>query len=319
MNTTPQDNDTGAAVTAPARLLAIDDSSLIHRLLKTRLSNERLEVHSAITGEEGISMARQILPEVILLDIDLPGSSGFDVLLELQADERTHAIPVIFISGDPDPTQKVRAFEMGAIDFVMKPFNSAELRARVRSAVRMSNMIRMLAQRAQLDGLTGLCNREYFDRRLAQETSAAARHGHGIALVMCDLDHFKHINDSYGHPFGDLVLEEFAHLLSLCRDNDICCRYGGEEFAIILPQSTAEEAYTLVDRIRQRLTEIKWRDHDDVVVTASFGISDSARAESATPMHLVISADRALYKAKHNGRNRIELAPLRDQPGKQVA
>ena len=294
---------------APARLLAIDDSSLIHRLLKTRLASERLEVFCAANGEEGLRLARAMQPEVILLDYNMPDMTGFEVLLELQGDQITRSIPVILVSGEADTDLKVRAFELGAIDFVLKPFNSAEMRARVRSAVRMSTMIRMLAQRAQLDGLTGLWNREHFDRRLSQELNSGDRYAHAVSLVMCDLDHFKQINDSFGHPFGDQVLEEFAHQLGVCRDIDICCRYGGEEFAIILPQTAAEEAATMVERLRTRLTETTWRDHDDLVVTASFGISDTARIDPVTAYELVSSADKALYAAKHNGRNRIEIAP----------
>ncbi len=280
------------------RLLAIDDSSLIHRLLKSRLKNERIEIHHATDGIEGLHMARKLLPDVVLLDIDIPQIDGFETLRELKADPSTHDIPVIFISGMVDTDTKVRGLELGAIDFIAKPFDIAELKARVRSAVRIRSLIRMLAQRAQIDGLTGLWNRSYFNDRLAQEISEAKRHDKPLALMMCDLDHFKPLNDNYGHPFGDHVLEEFAQLLSEGRDNDVSCRYGGEEFAVIFPHTDANEAAKVADRLRRGLQRCSWHNHTKLVVTASFGVTDLSRVAEPTNDAMIDSADKALYAAK---------------------
>lgn len=292
------------------RLLAIDDSTLIHRLLKSRLKHERIEIHHADDGDVGIAMAKSLLPDVILLDIDLPGKDGFEILRELKGDVVTHDIPVVFVSGTVDTSTKVRGLELGAIDFVAKPFDLAELKARLRSAVRIRSLIKMLAQRAQLDGLTGLWNRSYFNDRLAQEIAEARRHGHNLALTICDLDHFKRLNDTFGHPFGDHVLEQFAELIGQGRDNDIACRYGGEEFAIILPHSSAEDAARVAERMRAELERRVWMNQSKHVITASFGISDLARAGEPTSEALIASADKALYKAKET-RNTVYVAPGR--------
>jgi two-component system, cell cycle response regulator len=294
------------------RLLAIDDSLLIHRLLKTRLKNERIEIHCATSATQGLNLAKTLLPEVILLDIDMPEMSGFDVLRLLKADPLTHDIPVIFVSGSYETESKVRGFDMGAIDFVTKPFDVNELKARVRSAVRIRMLIKLLAQRAQIDGLTGLWNRSYFDDRLHGEISNAQRHSMSLALILCDLDNFKRLNDTYGHPFGDHVLEEFARLLNTGRAGDIACRYGGEEFVIVLPQTTAEDAATIADRYRSAIKSIHWPGRPDLVVTCSFGVSDLERSGTATALAILDSADQALYSAKQSGRDRVVLAePLK--------
>lgn len=293
------------------RLLAIDDSALIIRLLRTRLKHERIDIASARNGSEGLAEARRILPDVILLDLDLPDMDGFDVLRELKADSRTHDIPVIIVSGSTSTPSKVKGLEMGAVDFVTKPFDLAELKARVRSAVRIQQLIRMLAQRAQLDGLTGLWNRTYFDDRLADAIADAQRHRTEVSLIMCDLDRFKSLNDEHGHPFGDHVLEVFAQLLASGRVGDIPCRYGGEEFGIILPHTNAEEALKVAERIRTALREQTWEGHHKLTVTASLGVTDMASAGEATPRAMIEAADQALYAAKEAGRDRVAVAPRR--------
>lgn len=315
--TTPSDNVMEATTTfkdpqsknqRPAQLLAIDDSPLIHRLLKTRLKRERLQIHHAMSGEEGINKAIELIPDVILLDLDMPGQNGFQVLHQLKENRSTHEIPVIFVSGSCSTDQKVHALEMGAIDFVTKPFELAELRARVRSALRIHQLIRMLAERAQLDALTGLWNRAYFDERLRREIEESERHGHPLSLIFADLDHFKMLNDEHGHTFGDLVLEEFAHILTHGRAGDVACRYGGEEFVVIATHTNADEAVTVANRYRTALEQKCWQGFPELTITASFGVSDLLRSRSFVPADLVNSADQALYEAKESGRNCIRTA-----------
>jgi two-component system, cell cycle response regulator len=296
------------------RLLAIDASAMIHRLLKARLRSERLEIHSASSASGGLDAARALLPEVILLDVDVPeavDSDAFGVLEQLKADPLTHDIPVIVVSGSTDTKLKIRAFDMGAIDFVTKPFDIGELRARVRSAVRVRLLISMLAQRAQIDGLTGLWNRAHFDSRLHDEIASAQRHGTELALILCDLDNFKRLNDSFGHPFGDQVLEEFGRILTAGRSGDIACRYGGEEFAIIAPSTNAEKAAAIAERCRVDLRERRWVTSESLVVTASFGVTDLQRVAEASVAAMVQSADDALYSAKQQGKDRVVTAQPR--------
>ena len=290
------------------RLLAIDDSEMIHRLLKGRLRPEHLEIHAATSAGEGLEMSRRLQPEVILLEIDMGRTDGLAVLSQLKNSAETHDIPVIVISATDDTQMKVRCFDLGAMDFVAKPFDLSELRARVRAAVRLRQMMLMLAQRAQIDGLTGLWNRAHFDLRLRQEIAEASRHGSPLALILCDLDRFKTINDTYGHPHGDHVLTEFAQLLAQHRASDIACRYGGEEFAIILPRIGAAEAGTVAQRIREELAGRTWPEQPDLHVTASFGVCDLAMCMQPTAACMIALADRALYDAKQAGRDCVRLA-----------
>ena len=293
------------------KVLAIDDSEPIHRLLKVRLQYEPLELHGATDAEAGLRLARELMPDVILLDIEMEGMDGFGVLQALKADVDLQDIPVIFISATASMEDRVRALDLGAIDFVEKPFEVVELKARVRSALRVQHLVKMLAQRAQVDGLTGLWNRTYFDRRLLQECSEAQRHGRSVSLVMCDVDGFKRLNDERGHPFGDMVLERLSRILQGGRGSDVACRYGGEEFGIILPNTLGTEAVDVAERYRVAIEAETWPGPAGRVITASFGVSDlSLLAGSQGSDDLVASADAALYRAKMNGRNRIEVAPV---------
>jgi diguanylate cyclase (GGDEF)-like protein len=300
--------DPSSFTASTARLLAIDDSELIHRLLKFRLQHERLEIHGAINAREGLAMARELQPDVILLDIDMEDMNGFDVLTTLKNDPATQDIAVIFISGTEEAMDKVRALDQGAVDFVSKPFEVVELKARVRTAIRAQRLMKMLAQKAQIDGLTGLWNRSYMNQRLAAEVDEARRHGQPLSMILCDIDRFKHHNDHFGHPFGDLVIERFAQILSSGRSSDVACRYGGEEFCVILPSTTSEEAEDVANRYREQLERTTWNDHPGLVVTASFGVTDF-RPRRDTAEAMLKAADAALYQAKQGGRNRVAVSP----------
>lgn len=291
-----------------SRLLLVDSAPRIHMLLASRLRPDRVEVHGTRDGSRAVEIAARMLPDVILLDIELPTGDGFDVLSDLKADERTRDIPVLLVTSRTATDVKVRAFELGAVDYVVKPFDVAELRSRVRSAVRQSRLVRMLAQRAQVDGLTGLWNRAYMDERLARELATAHRYETPLAFVMVDIDHFKQLNDEAGHPFGDAVLERVALLLSEGRAGDIACRYGGEEFGLILPRTVAEEAAGVAERLRQAIRQLDWPGRDDALVTASFGVTDLDRCGDSSLSAVIASADQALYAAKRAGRDRVAVS-----------
>lgn len=297
--------------TPSPRLLAIDDSELIHRLLQVRLQGERIELHGALSAEEGLRKARELVPAVILLDIELDAMDGFEVLARLKDDPVTQDIAVIFISAVSDPMERVRGLDLGAVDFIAKPFEVAELKARVRSALRIQHLVKMLEHRAQIDSLSGLWNRRYFDQRLQQEWSEARRHGGALSLIMCDVDRFKRLNDQFGHPFGDQVIERVAQVLSGGRGSDIACRYGGEEFGMILPSTMADRALEVAERHRVAIESQVWASHPDVIVTSSFGVADLRSVPPDAGMEqLIAAADAALYRAKQSGRNRVELATL---------
>ncbi len=299
-------------------VLLIDDSVEILRLLQVRLRSEDVNLITATTGMEGIRIAAERKPALILLDLDMPVMDGFETLRALKEDSRTVNIPVIVISGSDDTVDKVAGFEFGAIDYVCKPFNLPELRARMRSALRIQQLMSMLEHRAQIDGLTGLWNRAYFDRRLEEEIASHMRTGRPFTLVLCDLDNFKSLNDTHGHPAGDAVLQGFAkQLTATLRKQDIACRYGGEEFALILRETHAEQAHALIERIRETLESTRWPRHPERAITASFGVCDEPNGDSSVPACWLETADKALYEAKKRGRNRIVVAgdPL---PGNEV-
>lgn len=287
-------------------MLLIDDSVEIHRLLSVRLRTENIALEAVDNAVEGIRLAKSKKPALILLDLDMPVMDGFEALRALKDDSETTNIPVIVISGSDETDDKVGGFDLGAVDYVCKPFKMPELRARLRSALRIQELMTMLAQRAQIDGLTGLWNRAYFDDRLAEEVAARDRTNRPLTLVMCDLDHFKALNDTHGHPAGDTVLEGFAQILTRnIRGMDVACRYGGEEFALILRDTDAGQAQSLIERIRAELEQSRWPRHPERRITASFGVCDRPSGAVADPRAWIEAADRAMYEAKSRGRNCI--------------
>ncbi len=295
-------------IRAAPSILVIDDAEPIHRLLKIRLATEKYEIHSALTSSDGLAMAKELHPDLILLDLRIDDDmDGLQVLQRLKDDEATSRIAVIFISGESDGDQRVKAIDLGAVDFITKPFDEHELRARLRSQIRAQRTLHMLEQRAQVDGLTELWNRAYFDQRLRAEVAEARRHGRPLSIVMTDIDKFKSLNDTYGHPFGDKVIEQFAKILSRGRASDIACRFGGDEFAVILPHTSLCEAREVAERYRVMMQEQVWTvprhaealQKEPVIVTVSLGVADLAICgENAGRTDLVKTADQALYAAK---------------------
>jgi diguanylate cyclase (GGDEF)-like protein len=221
----------------------------------------------------------------------------------------------MFLTGSDDVSEKVRGFDLGAMDYVTKPFEPAELRARVRSALRTKRYQDLLASRAQIDGLTGLWNRAHFDRRIEQEMAAARRYGRHVALLMVDVDHFKKINDGFGHPAGDAVLQRVGEVLSATlRATDAPCRYGGEEFGVILTETDEAAAAIAARRVLSAIATIDLaRRGVRVGVSASIGVAVAERmGASPTAAGLVAAADRALYAAKRAGRARVVVAGADD-------
>lgn len=294
------------AVETNPTILVVDDSVDIHRILRARLSKESLDIVSATGGAEGLELSRNIGPSLILLDLDMPGMDGFEVLRLLKDETQTSDIPVIVLSGSHDSQDKVMGLDLGAVDYVCKPFDFYELIARVRCALRTQRLLEMLAKRAQIDGLTGLWNRAHFDLRFAEYLSGAQRYQQPLTLAMCDVDKFKSINDNHGHPAGDAVLQGVAEqFVRELRKSDVAFRFGGEEFAIILPKTTVRDASVVIDRLRLALAARHWPRHPERRITASFGLTQRGVDGSWDPAAWIEAADRALYAAKEGGRNRI--------------
>jgi len=248
-------------------------------------------------------------PDLILLDTDLPDLKGFEVCRLLKADPATMIIPIIFLTGASSTEEKIKGLHLGALDYLTKPFDAAELLLRVGASLRIKSLLDLLSEKAMIDGLTGLWNRSYLDRRLPAELSLSARTGWPFSCVMADVDHFKAINDTYGHAFGDLALRATSQVFAEnSRAEDIVCRYGGEEFAILLPGVGVVGGAAFAERLRDRISQLILPYGGGVVrLTCSFGVAEISKdnVAGASPIQL---ADQALYQAKTTGRNRVVAA-----------
>lgn len=289
------------------RILIVDDDPNIRRLVQTRLRSDGFQSRALANGENIVAMVRSYRPDVILLDIDLPGMDGFHICQLLKSDRETTLIPIVFLSAQCTTADKVLGLDMGAVDYIIKPFDTVELLARVRSAARTKYLLDLLEEKAQIDGLTGLYSRACFDNRIDEELDRSRRYGIPVSLIMVDIDKFKAINDEHGHYFGDRVLVKVASVLRQgARTSDLVARYGGEEFALLLPEQELADAISVAERIRHELEHLELYKSDLAVqVTASFGCACSKGVEAPTTKSLIVAADRALYSAKRAGRNRV--------------
>jgi two-component system cell cycle response regulator len=304
-----------------ARVLVVEDSSAQAEWLAKVLEREGYQVKIAKDGREAIRQVRAEPPDLVLLDMILPDLDGLEVLRILKARAEDQFIPVILLSVKADLDSRVAGLRIGADDFLAKPFADAEIQARAAAMLRIKSLQDQLhSTKAQLeklsvtDGLTGLYNHRHFEERLREEFRRGHRYSDPVALIMLDLDHFKSINDRYGHPFGDRVLRGTAELISTSiRDPDICARYGGEEFALILPKAHLQGAITVAERIHREMGQKTYSVEGDpgqgkaaeVRVTVSQGIAFFPSKDVTSPETLVKFADEALYRAKRDGRNAI--------------
>jgi len=287
------------------KVLIIDDSPDAIAIATARLKKDDLQVISAPDGQAGMDAAAAERPDLILLDVAMPGMSGFDVIHQLKGDPDLCMIPVVFVTAMDDTEQKVEGLNLGAVDYVTKPFDAFELRARVQAALRTKRFADMLAEHAHIDPLTELPNRRALMEGLQKEWSRMDRHGGDLSLIMADVDHFKRVNDTYGHSVGDRVLKAVATAIGgQCRNIDIAARFGGEEFAILAPNQVAAAAMTLAERCREAVEQTTVStDAGLIQVTISMGVADSS--DAGTMVELVELADRCLYDAKNAGRNAV--------------
>jgi len=290
------------------KVLIIDDSQDALRMAAARLKTEDVEILCADGGPEGIKTAYREKPDLILLDVDMPELSGFDVCRALKGDPELNKIPVIFLTGSATPQDKINGLDLGAVDYVTKPFDAFELRARVRAALRTKRLQDLLAAHANIDALTGLANRRALTERLNQEWTRIRRYGGRVSFVMADIDHFKAVNDTYGHSVGDRLLREVAKAIaSQCRKIDFPARYGGEEFGIVVPGAAAAGVACLAERCRRKVEEIKFASGTETIrATATFGVADTSDADSIES--LIHAADEAMYEGKQAGRNTVTVA-----------
>jgi two-component system, cell cycle response regulator len=312
-------------VTGPrSRILVVDDSRTQLEWLVQVLLREGYDVVSAATGREAIVKTRTLAPDLVLLDMILPDMDGLEVLRLVKARPDDPFLPVIILSVKSDVASKVEGLRIGADDFIAKPFAEAEILARCDAMLRIKSLQdqlratrRSLEEQSVTDSLTGLKNRRFFDERLPEEFRRAQRYSDPVSLMMIDLDHFKEVNDRYGHQMGDVVLRDAAAVIrSSVRDPDICARYGGEEFAVILPKTHLGGTLTVAERVWRGLKDKVYRQEvpavgqafvAEVRVTASLGLAFFPSKDIVSAELLVKFADEALYQAKRQGRNNIGL------------
>lgn len=294
------------------KVLVVDDVEDNIVLLTFELEDEGFEVIAAFNGRECLDLVYKEWPDIILLDIRMPGISGLETLEQLKADESTRDIPVVMVSANTGDNSIVRALDMGAHDFVSKPIEYPVLSARMRSALRLVNSRRALIRAneelerlATQDPLTDAYNRRHFFSLAEAEFSKARRHGRNLSVLMLDIDLFKAVNATYGHSAGDQALRTLTDCCrGLVRDSDILGRLGGEEFALCCPDADTDGAYYLAERIRLNCEAARV-----ITDTASFGMTLSIGVAQMTDKDdhfdsLLQRADKALLQAKSLGRNR---------------
>jgi len=332
-------------------ILVVDDNPHNLRLLIAILSMRGYKVQPAPSGTIALESALSTPPDLILLDIMMPEMDGYKVCQKLKENELTRSVPVIFISAMSTISDKVKAFEIGAVDYITKPFQAEEILARVnthlllrRTQILLENEIELrkvseealkvislkYQKMATQDFLTGVSNRRYFMERAEEELRRAQRYNHPITFLMMDIDHFKKINDTYGHQAGDKVLKNVAKVcLDSLRIHDLFGRIGGEEFSALLPETPLNEAMRVAERIRENIEVSSWKiDNREVSCTISVGMSHIASHESELMDNdssltdhnlqskdndglqildkLMKKADESLYRAKLSGRNCIK-------------
>lgn len=288
-------------------ILAIDDTIENLDLLKEML--EEYDVIDTTNGKDGIALAKQQKIDLILLDIIMPDINGYEVCKILKNSEKTRHIPIIFLTGQHNEQSIEKAYDLGASDYVTKPFLPGELLARVKKELRIQNLIEKLEKQASKDILTNLYNRRFFYESSAKAIEYAKRNSRLLSIIILDIDHFKHVNDTYGHAAGDDVLKALASTMQhLQRKSDIIARIGGEEFTVLLPDTSREQAIEIAQRLRETIekVQVQLKDGSFLQFTVSLGAS-SIRTDRENDIEpALLRADRALYRAKKSGRNNVQ-------------
>ncbi len=309
----------------PFRVVLIDDDAETVRLLSEVLEAQGVKVLPCSTGAEGLAVLDGEEWELCLLDRGLPDFDGIEICRHIKADARFDARQVIMLSGYSSVDARVEALNLGADDYITKPFHPTELLARVNASRRvvemqqqLVDMTRQLEELSVRDDLTGIFNRRHFSAAMWQAFDLSNRYGRPLSVAIIDVDRFKDINDSFGHQAGDVVLTEVAKRFSgSVRSTDFLARYGGEEFVVLLPETQLDDAVTVGDKLRDAVASlpVPIAEGCALPVTVSVGTASLAHTRFNSPSEMIAAADHALYRAKRNGRNRVEAERRRQRRG----
>jgi len=294
-------------------VLIVDDDKLMVSALSQILST-KYTVYVARDGFDALDVAKELLPDIILLDIIMPGMNGYEVITSLKKDQATRNIPVIFVSGLDEIADEVKGLRLGAADYMNKPFTSEMVRLRVGNQIKILNQMRIIEHLSITDPLTGVANRRKFNSTLDAEWKRASKLGLPLGLMLIDVDFFKKCNDTYGHLKGDEVLKSVAGIVKgrAKRTSDFVARWGGEEFAVVLPETDIGGATSLAEDIREAVKSFDFSDilGEDAGITISAGVASIIPIRDGSISKFVNTVDEALYHAKRSGRDRVSAAPL---------
>lgn len=292
-------------------ILAVDDDQDNLNLLAGLLEHEGYRVETAISGEDALERLKTLTPDLVLLDINMPGMGGYETLSEIR--KRQHYMSVIFVSARAETDEIVKGLDAGADDYVCKPYEPVELLARVRAQLRIQDLTERLAvandrlqELVDIDDLTGLYNMRSIYQKLDAEINRAQRFGRAVGVVMLDMDFFKSVNDSHDHLFGSFVLAEVGAIIKdTIRQTDFAARYGGDEFLIVLSETSVGGAAGFAERLRKRIGEKAFTSATSSMnLTASLGLAViEPSVHQMDARNLVRFADNALYEAKRSGKN----------------
>jgi two-component system, cell cycle response regulator len=298
------------------RVLVADDSAVSRKLVEQTLSEKRYSLVFAKSGRETVAHFAEHHPALVIVDWIMPDLTGIEICKHIRSNAKASYTYIILLTGKSGMESLVEGLAAGADDYLTKPFHPEELIARVGVGLRIMELQReievknaMLQELALTDPLTSLPNRRAVEDWAARQLSGAARHGFSFWVALADLDHFKTVNDTYGHEAGDTVLKTFSQILkSKSRRSDICGRIGGEEFLFVLTHATKEDAKSVIEFVRAELEATKFNfNGKSLTVTASFGLVGFKGTRAPDFNQLVAQADLALYSAKRLGRNRVEV------------
>jgi diguanylate cyclase (GGDEF)-like protein len=304
------------------KLLIVDDQNINLRVLHD-IFRHTCEVFMATNGEQALQKCRDIMPDLILMDIEMPGMNGFEACAELKKEQAIATIPVIFITGHITEQDEIRGFELGAVDFIRKPINPLITQIRVNTHLKLKQQSDLLKSIAMLDSLTGIANRRQFEETLAMDWLQCAREQKPLSLILLDIDFFKQYNDHYGHSAGDDCLRQVASNLHklIQRPYDLVARFGGEEFVVILPATDLEGATHLAQKMVSGIASLgieHQRSSISNTVTISAGVASLIPNNELEPDLLVQTADQELYRAKRKGRNQCSASPIYTRQSKKT-